>query len=132
MFDEDGRIIVPKQFRNFTRETKRERYLREQREHYEILKGYQQESKKTATNFGNEYKDEELEEILTCDVDDYDEILFMAKKFKRTWMAIQMILRARDSYKKNGELPIIFWQRPRTSKKKLDRWGEQILKILNK
>lgn len=127
-FDKNGMLKFPKRIK----ETKQERWARLRRERYQRFQHYQDESKKTANNFGNTYKDEQLEKILECESNDYDTMLKLAKKFKRTWWGIKTIIEDRDYYLNNGMMKKTLWLPPKNDANKLDRFGEQLKKILDK
>jgi len=130
LFGKDG-MIIPRIFRSFRRETKEEKTKRLRREKFKLFDKYQQESKETATKFGKEYENDELKEILNCESKDYDGMLVLAKKFKRTWWAIKTIVEDRDYYFKNKIMKKTLWTHPKKEPDKLDRFGSQLKKLLD-
>ena len=95
-FDNNGRLVVPK---NFIRETKKERELRKENERRERAG----KIRKKAIHFGDPYPDKEIKKILlidNCEVDIED----IALKLGRTTGAIQWILDHRDYYNYNKRI----------------------------
>jgi len=126
-YDEKGMLKFPKSWKKETKTERRER-LRKQRK--DRFNKYQEESKITATKFGTTYEDEELEKILECESKDYDKMLELAKKFKRTWWAIKTIIEDRDYYFKHRVMKKTLWMHPKNDSEKLDGFGNQLKRIL--
>jgi len=91
-------------------------------------------TKLEAFNDGKEWSNEELEEIFLSSVQypapvfPDKQILEFCERFKRTYFAVEAIVRVRDEFKKTGKMRDFYFD----SNKELSKTGTQLFNILEK
>ena len=144
-FYDDGRLVLPtnyitneeyekklKEKKKVKLKEKRKIYSEKYYHKFDIWQDQSMINNIRPENDLNSYTDKEMEDILDIYSDDYQKILEMALKLKRTWWGIRILIKEKEYYLKHGRIQKLLWLPPKNDENKLVKLGLQIKKIVNK